>query len=81
MNFSHFFKDQVLLICIGVWVVITSSYFAFVAIGFAVSPIAENGLDSLLTIYIPVLILAVFLAPIPYQEERASCLVEDIYCR
>jgi len=61
MNFSHFFKDQVLLICIGVWVFITSSYFALVAVGFAVSPIAENGLDSLLTIYIPVLILAVFL--------------------
>ena len=61
MNLSALFKDQVLLICIGAWVLITSSYFVFVAAGYAVSPIAENGLDSLLTIYLPVLILTVFL--------------------
>ena len=41
MNLSALFKDQVLLICIGAWVLITSSYFVFVAAGYAVSPIAQ----------------------------------------
>lgn len=60
-NLSTLFKDQVLLICIGAWAAITASYFIFVAADYAVSPIAENGLDSLLTIYLPVLIFTVFL--------------------
>ena len=60
-NLSTLFKDQVLLICIGAWAAIPASYFIFVAADYAVSPIAENGLDSLLTIYLPVLILTVFL--------------------
>ena len=43
------------------WIVVTSSYFLFSSMGFALSPISEGGLNSLLTIYIPVLLLSVFL--------------------
>ena len=43
------------------WITATSFYFLFNSIGFALSPIAEDGLISLLTIYIPVLFLTVFL--------------------
>jgi hypothetical protein len=77
-NLSTLFKDQVLLICIGAWAVITASYFIFVAADYAVSPIAENGLDSLLTIYLPVLTFDGFFAPLPYSEQRASCLDKSI---
>ena len=47
-NLSTLLKDQVLLICIGAWAVITASYFIFVAADYAVSPIAKNGLDNML---------------------------------
>ncbi len=43
------------------WIVVTSSYFLFVSMGFTMSSIAEDGLHSLLTMYIPVLFLVVFL--------------------
>ncbi|MDA7716484.1 hypothetical protein N8810_02410 [Flavobacteriaceae bacterium] len=54
-------KDKFLLIGLLVWLVATSSYFLFNSMGFALSPISEDGLNSLLTIYIPVLLLSVFL--------------------
>lgn len=43
------------------WIVATSSYFLFISMGFTLSSIAADGLHSLLTIYIPVLLLSVFL--------------------
>ena len=54
-------KDKFLLIGSLVWLIATSSYFLLNSMGFALSPISEDGLNSLLTIYIPVLLLSVFL--------------------
>ena len=53
-------RSKILLFSI-LWIVPTSSYFLFVSMGFALSPIAKDGLISLLTIYIPILFLSVFL--------------------
>ena len=53
-------RSAILLFSI-LWIIATSSYFLFVSMGFALSPIAKDGLISLLTIYIPVLFLSVFL--------------------
>ena len=55
------FKDRLLLTATGFWAVITGGFFLLVAIGEPVSPIAENGLMSLLSVYLPVLFLSVFL--------------------
>ena len=54
-------KDKFLLIGSLVWLIATSSYFLLNSMGFALSPISEDGLNSLLTIYVPVLLLSVFL--------------------
>ena len=56
-----YIKDKFLLIVVFLWIIATSSYFLFSSMGFAISPISKNGLSSLLTIYVPVLILSVFL--------------------
>ncbi len=57
----RYIKDKFLLIGLLLWIIATSSYFLFNSMGFALSPISENGLSSLLTIYVPVLIVSVFL--------------------
>ena len=54
-------KNKIFLAGLSFWIVATFSYFFSVQKGFDVSPIAEDGLTSLLTAYIPVLVLAVFL--------------------
>ena len=54
-------KNKIFLAGISFWIVATFSYFFSVQKGFDVSPIAEDSLTSLLTAYIPVLVLAVFL--------------------
>lgn len=54
-------KDRAFLIGACVWGIGTVAFFMFVGVGLPVSPIAEDGLTSLLTAYVPVLLLAVFL--------------------
>ena len=54
-------RDNTFLLGLGIWTAATLSYFIFVSMDFPLPPIAENGLTSLLTMYIPVLILTVFL--------------------
>ena len=54
-------KSKIFLTGLSLWVIATFSYFLFVHKGLNVSPIAVDGLNSLLTIYMPVLVLAVFL--------------------
>ena len=64
LNLRHILtviRDQTLLLCLGIWTIAALFYFIFVSMDFALSPIAENGLTSLLTMYIPVLLLTVFL--------------------
>ena len=53
-------KNKIFLAGLSFWIVATFSYFLRVQKGFDISPIAEDGLTSLLTAYIPVLVLAVF---------------------
>lgn len=61
MQLLRSLKDKIFLKGLSLWVVATFSYFLFIQKGLNVSPIAEDGLTSLLTIYMPVLVLAVFL--------------------
>ena len=49
-------KNKIFLAGLLFWIVATFSYFFSVQKGFDVSPIAEDGLTSLLTAYIPVLV-------------------------
>ncbi|MDC1477723.1 hypothetical protein N8137_06370 [Porticoccaceae bacterium] len=61
MNITKYLKDRTFLSALTFWIIATSSYFHFVSLGYALSPIAVDGLKSLLTFYIPVLVLTVFL--------------------
>ena len=61
MHINNYFKDKVFISGISIWIIATVFYFIFTSWNFNVSPIAEDGLISLLTIYIPVVLLAVFL--------------------
>jgi len=61
MNITKYFKDRTFLSALTFWIIATVGYFQFVSLGYAVSPISVDGLTSLLTIYIPVLVLTVFL--------------------
>ena len=45
----------------AVWVVATAAYLILTSLGMPMSPISENGISSMLSFYIPVLILSVFL--------------------
>jgi hypothetical protein len=54
-------KNKIFLTGLSFWILATFSYFFFVQKGLNVSPIAEDGFTSLLTTYIPVLVIAVFL--------------------
>lgn len=55
------FQDRTFVIALLIWAVFTAAYFLAAGMGLPLSPIAENGLMSLLTAYVPVLLLAVFL--------------------
>jgi hypothetical protein len=61
MQLLRLLKNKIFLTSLSFWLLATFSYFIFVYKDFNVSPIAEDGLTSLLTAYIPVLILIVFL--------------------
>ena len=61
MSISKYLHDRTFLGALVFWLIATISYFQFVAMGYALSPIAVDGLKSLLTFYIPVLVLTVFL--------------------
>lgn len=61
MVISKYLHDRTFLGALVFWLIATISYFQFVAMGYALSPIAVDGLKSLLTFYIPVLVLTVFL--------------------
>ena len=54
-------KDRVFLTGVGLWALITGGFFVLVVGGVPVSPIAEDGFMSLVTVYVPVLVLSVFL--------------------
>ena len=54
-------NNKFLLTALFLWIVATFSYFFFIQIGFSVSPIAQDGLASLLTTYLPVFVFAVLL--------------------
>ncbi|MDC0557753.1 hypothetical protein OAO36_01425 [Pelagibacterales bacterium] len=61
MNFRNYLKDKVFLSALIIWIIATLIYIQFTSREFYVPPIAINGLTSLLTIYIPVLFVSVFL--------------------
>ena len=61
MNMSKYLKDRIFLGALVFWLIATISYFQFVAMDYALSPIAVDGPEILLTFYIPVLVLTVFL--------------------
>ena len=61
MQLLRSLKNKIFLTSLLFWTVATFSYFFFVQQGLNLPPIAEDGLSSLLTAYIPVLVLAVFL--------------------
>jgi hypothetical protein len=61
MMTNAFYGDKAFVFGACIWLIATAAYFGFVFLGFPLSPIAENGLISLLTIYLPVLLLSVFL--------------------
>ena len=54
-------SDRPFLAATGFWAIVTGGFFVLVANGAPVSPIAEDAFMSILTIYLPVLVLAVFL--------------------
>lgn len=54
-------NDRNFILAATVWGAATLAFFIFISVGLPVAPIAENGLLSLLTAYVPVLVLAVFL--------------------
>ena len=54
-------NNKFLVTALFLWIVATFSYFFFIQIGFSVSSIAQDGLASLLTTYLPVFVFAVLL--------------------
>ena len=61
MVISKYLHDRIFLGTLVFWLIATISYFQFVAMDYALPPIAVDGLKSLSTFYIPVLVLTVFL--------------------
>jgi hypothetical protein len=61
MGVSKYLKDRTFLVGLSVWLVATVSYFLFASMDYPLSPIAVDGLGSMLTFYIPVVLLTVFL--------------------
>ena len=60
----HYLKslfNRVFLIGLAIWISVTAFYFILVSNNFETAPIAADGLNDLVTTYIPVLFLAVFL--------------------
>lgn len=57
----EYLKNKTFLVGLAFWILATLSFFIFIQIGVEVSPIAKDGMNSLLTIYLPVVLLSVFL--------------------
>ncbi len=55
------FKNRPALLGLTVWLFATLGYFVLTGSGFEVAPIAEEGLMSLISFYIPIVLVAVFL--------------------
>lgn len=66
------------VIGLAIWVIATGGYFSLVASGFPVSPIAEDGLMSLVSFYIPIVLVSVFLL-LYLTRKRASVKWEDLF--
>jgi hypothetical protein len=77
-NTTGFLKDRILFLSIAIWLAATLFYFVFVFMGFALSPIAEDGLTSLLTVYIPVVTLSVFLL-LYLTRKRKAIAWDELY--
>jgi len=71
-------RDRKFLSGAAVWAVTTIAYSVFVMTGLSVAPIAEDGLISLLSVYVPVLVLAVFLL-LYLTRYRDPVAWEEIY--
>ncbi len=61
MQYLKFLFNSVFLIGLAIWISVTAFYFILVSNNFETAPIAADGLNDLVTTYIPVLFLAVFL--------------------
>ena len=68
-----FIRDKFLLVGLFLWIKATSFCFLLNSMGFTLPPIVEDGLISLLTIYIPILFLTVFL--LIYLTRKKSELI------
>jgi len=44
MNITNYLKDRTFLSALAFWIIATASYFHFVSLGYALSPIAVDGL-------------------------------------
>jgi len=78
MYFIKYYQDKALVSAIAIWIIATSSYFIFDSLGFKLAPIAEDGFMSLITLYIPVLILSVFLL-LYFTRNRNAVAWEELY--
>lgn len=72
------FNDRAFMIGACIWAIGTMAYFIAVAAGADVSPIAENGLAVLLTAYVPILLLSVFLL-LYLTRKRPPVAWADLY--
>jgi len=72
------YRDKAFIFGVCIWLIATAAYFSFVFMGFPLSPIAENGLMSLVTIYLPVLLLSVFLL-LYLTRKREKVEWSDLY--
>ena len=61
MQYLKSLFNRVFLIGLAIWISVTAFYFILVSNNFETAPIAADGLNDLVTTYIPVLFLAVFL--------------------
>ena len=73
-----FYRDKAFIFGVSIWLITTAAYFGFVFMGFPLSPIAENGLMSLVTMYLPVLLLSVFLL-LYLTRKREKVAWSDLY--
>ena len=73
-----FYRDTAFIFGVSIWLIATAAYFGFVFMGFPLSPIAENGLMSLVTMYLPVLLLSVFLL-LYLTRKREKVAWSDLY--
>ena len=78
MMINVLYRDKAFIFGVCIWLIATAAYFGFVSMGFPLSPIAENGLMSLVTIYLPVLLLSVFLL-LYLTRKRKAIAWDELY--